>query len=510
MVYRDNPLNDEPTVILPGVASGDAHGDEPTVILRGTFPSGVRRGALEDEPTAILPGIGPDTARKRLPEDEPTVILPGIGLSGGHRGSLAQQLPPSRLGEKLCHALLMTSVVGIALITTYVGGQAGRTEQGALPLAMQPWLRIAVSGDAPDGNGPGYYLLLRAWTLTAGASSGALQVLAYLCAVAAACAMYVLVLRLASAPIAWTAAWLAALAPLLLRVPEAGGSWSFRAAVICVMLLLFVRALDRPTVWRWLTCGLCGVSLLSVRPSAVALVPALLLAGVCALRYSRRGMLGLLLMCLLVSASVLLFTTPEQIADRMPAVSVLGMTLQVFATGGIGSITTTLVTAAISLLALVGAWHLAAVRLRSAGILLLCAVGMPVTLYFSALIGQVYSITSALIAWPAFMILVAAGIVAEISAIAATGDRLLIRVSRRYAVARQARAHRLGDSLITEAVKIFPITDATMKLFRFVTPSEYRARVTGEPRLGLGTGDAEPKGSLRDKKKGGSVTDARP
>ena len=74
---------------------------------------------------------------------------------------------------------------------------------------------------------------------------------------------------------------------------------------------------------------------------------------------------GLSCFFLMLAASTLLFVSPKQIAGTMPSIAALGTTLQVFASGGSGTLMTALITTGVSLLALIGAWRLAAVRLRS-------------------------------------------------------------------------------------------------------------------------------------------------
>lgn len=148
-----------------------------------------------------------------------------------------------------------------------------RDEVDTLLFATRPLAEALAMFRQPGQNGPLFFLVLRPWLTTAGASEFALRFPSALAGTLAIPAVYVLALRLAGRKPAVLTTLFMALAPYLIWYGQEAKMYALLTVLIPVSLWLTVAAAQQGGWWRWLSLYLVTTAAIYIHLLAALIIP---------------------------------------------------------------------------------------------------------------------------------------------------------------------------------------------------------------------------------------------
>ncbi len=324
---------------------------------------------------------------------------------------------------------LLVGLVGLAFALRVAGldlQSLWRDEVDAIRFAARPWgdlLRMFVT---PGENGPLYYLLLRPWLALAGVSEYALRFLSVFFGTLAVPLIYRLGRRLFPAlpSLGLLAAALTATSPYLIWYGQEGKMYSLVLVLALLSMDRYLVALERGGWQRWLAYIVITGATLYVHFVAALLVPvqivAFLLAGSETRKARWKGWLGSMGLLLLPSLPLLRWQVPLALSPAETGYEfkpLHEMLVSLFASYSLGLAAGSLTWAALLFVfLLLAAWllwredrsHLARLALLT-GWLCIPVLG----LFLVTLMRPMYTARYLIFVLPAYLILLAAGLVAS-------------------------------------------------------------------------------------------------
>ena len=325
------------------------------------------------------------------------------------------------------HTWLMVGLVALAFALRAAGldfQSLWRDEVDAIRFATRAWDQVFRMFVQPGQNGPLYYLTLRPWLRLAGESEYALRFFSVISGTLAVALVYRVARRLfPSLPVlALLAAALAATSPYLIWYGQEGKMYSLVLALVLISMDRYLSALDRGGWQRWLLYVAFTAIAVYVHLIAAFMIPVQIIAffvmGSDKRKARWKGWLfstGILLLPYvpLMRWQLPLLLSPADTGYRfVPLHDMLSSLLVSYSLGPIsGSLRWTIVFFLVVLFAAAWLWRDHRSRLASLGILA-CWVLVPVMgLFLLTLVRPMYTARYLIFVLPAYLTLLAAGVV---------------------------------------------------------------------------------------------------
>jgi len=329
---------------------------------------------------------------------------------------------------KAKHTWLMVGVVGLAFLLRVAGLEfqsLWRDEVDAIRFATRAWDQLLGMFLEPGQNGPLYYVALRPWLYLAGESEYALRFFSVVFGTLAVALVYRVARRLfPSLPcLALLAALFAATSPYLVWYAQEGKMYSLVLALVLISMDRYLAALERGGWQRWLLYVIFTGVAVYVHLIAALMIPAQIVAFFLVAGGTRRARwrgwllsIGLLLLPYLplLRWQLPLVLSPAETGYRF--VPLHEMLVSLLTSYSLGPTSGSLRWAAFFFLVLLlaAAWLWRSQTSRSISLrILACWLLLPVFAFFLlTLVRPMYTARYLIFVLPAYLILLAAGLVA--------------------------------------------------------------------------------------------------
>jgi mannosyltransferase len=322
-------------------------------------------------------------------------------------------------------ALVGAIALGFLLRVTGLGFQSlWRDEVDAVRFATDPLDRLLHTFVEPGQNGPLYYLLLRPWLDLVGDGEFALRFFSAFCGVLAIPLIYRLGRRLfpSSPAAALLAALLAATSPYLVWYSQEGKMYALTVTLVLLSMDRFLAALERGGWCRWLTYVVATSAAFYVHLIAALIVPVQVLAFFLLGKEQRSARWKPWLASLaaltapylpLVAWQLPLLLEPAQTGYRfVPLHEMLYSLLASYSLGVVQGGAWWTLALFVGLLLAASVWGWREFGITTLGILL-CWLLLPVAGFFLiTLVRPLYTARYLIFVLPAFLLLLAAGVMA--------------------------------------------------------------------------------------------------